>query len=89
MIRSAGETNVGRVRQKNEDSLIVDPARGLYVVLDGMGGAFGGDIASQMARDVVTGASSLSMSLTGMAKRRSSNAAMSPVGPAPAIRTVF
>ena len=33
--------------------MIVDPQRGLYVVLDGMGGANAGDIASQTARDAI------------------------------------
>jgi len=33
--------------------MVVDPPRGLYVVLDGMGGANAGDIASQTARDAI------------------------------------
>jgi PPM family protein phosphatase len=33
--------------------MIVDPVRGLYVVLDGMGGANAGDVASQTARDAI------------------------------------
>jgi serine/threonine protein phosphatase PrpC len=33
--------------------MIVDQLRGLYVVLDGMGGANAGDIASQTARDAI------------------------------------
>ncbi len=52
-MRIAGDTNVGKVRTTNEDSMILEPARGLYVVLDGMGGANAGDIASQMARDTI------------------------------------
>lgn len=52
-VRVAGDTNVGKVRTTNEDSMIVDPMRGLFVVLDGMGGANAGDIASQMARDAI------------------------------------
>jgi len=52
-IRVAGDTNVGKVRETNEDSMIVDPVRGLYVVLDGMGGANAGDVASQTARDAI------------------------------------
>jgi PPM family protein phosphatase len=52
-IRVAGDTNVGKVRTTNEDSMIVDSLRGLYVVLDGMGGANAGDIASQTARDAI------------------------------------
>jgi len=52
-LRIAGDTHVGRVRTTNEDSMIVDHARGLYVVLDGMGGANAGDVASQTARDAI------------------------------------
>lgn len=52
-LRVAGDTNVGKVRTTNEDAMIVDPIRGLYVVFDGMGGANAGDVASQTARDAV------------------------------------
>lgn len=52
-LRVAGDTNVGKVRTENEDAMILDPERGLYVVLDGMGGANAGDIASQTARDAI------------------------------------
>jgi protein phosphatase len=53
VLRVAGETHVGKVRTSNEDALIVDDARGLYAVLDGMGGANAGDVASQTARDAI------------------------------------
>ncbi|HSN30409.1 MAG TPA: hypothetical protein VLT45_29170, partial [Kofleriaceae bacterium] len=52
-LRVAGDTNVGKVRTTNEDAMIVDPIRGLYVVFDGMGGANAGDVASQTARDAL------------------------------------
>ncbi len=52
-LRIAGDTNVGKVRTTNEDAMIVDPVRGLYVVFDGMGGANAGDVASQTARDAL------------------------------------
>jgi serine/threonine protein phosphatase PrpC len=52
-LRIAGDTNVGKVRETNEDSMIVEPQLGLYAVLDGMGGANAGDVASQMARDAI------------------------------------
>ena len=52
-VRVAGDSHVGKVRTANEDSMIVDPARGLYAVFDGMGGANAGDVASQLARDVM------------------------------------
>jgi serine/threonine protein phosphatase PrpC len=52
-VRAAGDSHVGHVRSANEDAVIVDQRRGLYVVLDGMGGASAGDVASQTARDMI------------------------------------
>jgi PPM family protein phosphatase len=46
-------TDVGRVREGNEDSYLVDPP--LYAVADGMGGARGGEVASQLALETIEG----------------------------------
>ncbi len=43
-VEAAGRTHVGRVRQRNEDSLHV--GRSLFAVADGLGGHVAGDIAS-------------------------------------------
>lgn len=42
-------TDRGRRRTQNEDAYLLDEALQLYVVADGMGGARGGEVASQMA----------------------------------------
>jgi serine/threonine protein phosphatase PrpC len=52
-LRSGYASNVGLVRQTNEDSFLVRD--GLYVVCDGMGGARAGEVASEMACRGLTG----------------------------------
>lgn len=48
-VELAKGTDVGRVRHLNEDCVATDPARGLFVLADGMGGHNAGEIASAMA----------------------------------------
>ena len=53
-VKSAGVTHVGRQRQHNEDSFLVEDAAKLYLVADGMGGHAAGEIASRIAVDSIS-----------------------------------
>ena len=46
---AAGGTHTGRRRQNNEDALLIDVDRGIFLVADGMGGHAGGEVASALA----------------------------------------
>ncbi|PRP99032.1 cyclic nucleotide-binding domain-containing protein [Enhygromyxa salina] len=52
-IHGYGETDVGRSRSHNEDHILVEPALGLFVVCDGMGGHAAGEVASETAAKAV------------------------------------
>jgi PPM family protein phosphatase len=53
MTESFGLSDPGRVRKNNEDFLLVNHAKKLYVVADGMGGAQAGETASKLAAETV------------------------------------
>lgn len=53
MLGAWGLTDPGCVRRNNEDSFLVEPDLGLFLVADGMGGAQAGEHASRIAVDTV------------------------------------
>jgi protein phosphatase len=50
-----GLTDVGLVRQSNEDNFLIDPALRIVAVADGMGGHDGGEIAAHLALSALRG----------------------------------
>ncbi len=48
-----GETDPGKKRENNEDRILCDPERGIFIVADGMGGEAAGEVAAQRAVDFI------------------------------------
>jgi serine/threonine protein phosphatase PrpC len=48
-LKSAAATDAGRVRRNNEDAYLLDPARGIFLVVDGIGGHAAGEKAAAIA----------------------------------------
>jgi serine/threonine protein phosphatase PrpC len=53
VLSAAARTHPGRVRLNNEDLPVLDAARGVFAVIDGIGGQAGGEVAAATARDVI------------------------------------
>jgi serine/threonine protein phosphatase PrpC len=51
MVVSASD--IGRIREQNEDAFLADPERGLFIVSDGLGGHQAGDVASKAVVQVL------------------------------------
>jgi serine/threonine protein phosphatase PrpC len=48
-VKSAGSSDMGRVRRNNEDAWFIDAERGIYLVVDGIGGQAAGEKAAEIA----------------------------------------
>ena len=51
--RSAAATDTGLLRDHNEDRYWMDPARGVFLVVDGVGGHAAGELAAQTAVEAI------------------------------------
>lgn len=49
----SSRSDVGRVRENNEDSVLIAPELNLFVLSDGMGGLASGEVASRLATETV------------------------------------
>jgi serine/threonine protein phosphatase PrpC len=52
-LRAAGASDAGRVRRNNEDRFYFDLERGIFLVVDGVGGHAAGEVAASIAVDVI------------------------------------
>jgi len=52
-LRVGSLTDIGKVREINQDSFAVSPETGLFIVADGMGGHAAGEKASQTAVKII------------------------------------
>lgn len=50
---AAARSDLGRVRGNNEDLPVLDAERGVFGVIDGVGGQAAGELAASIARDVI------------------------------------
>jgi PPM family protein phosphatase len=64
VLRAGSATDVGRVRNTNQDRLLAED--NLFAVADGMGGHVGGEVAADLAVDALLAAFRLDPSVTGL-----------------------
>ena len=51
--RSAAATDTGLLREHNEDRYFIDAVRGVFLVVDGVGGHAAGELAAQTAVEAI------------------------------------
>ncbi len=54
LVSAVGRTDPGRRRKHNEDAYLVMEDQGVFAIADGMGGYAAGEVASQLAVDVIS-----------------------------------
>jgi serine/threonine protein phosphatase PrpC len=52
-LSSGAASDTGLLRDRNEDRFWADPAHGIYLVVDGVGGQAAGEVAAQLAVDTI------------------------------------
>jgi protein phosphatase len=68
-MKVAWMSDTGRVRENNEDCVLVDESLGLLLVADGMGGHSGGEVASHLAARTISRSLRSSLNGSGPASR--------------------
>jgi serine/threonine protein phosphatase PrpC len=63
-VEAAVRSDIGRLRQRNEDAYLVKES--LFIVADGMGGHRGGDVASALALETIESATPGEVTLEGL-----------------------
>jgi serine/threonine protein phosphatase PrpC/CRP-like cAMP-binding protein len=76
---SWGATDVGNARKVNEDSFLLSPDHGFVAVADGMGGYQRGDVAAQLACNVIKETITAHRQVTDLYRRNPNDATRSAV----------